>query len=307
MESLVLKLQADCMDQNQSVTTILREAWAVAKKLDLRDFVDVLHKELNGYFDADDVPNYRVLTGELKALNPSVGYIPVLIRDPAVDKSLTQKPVLTSIPEIEDLLSKPNASSSMISQFPSSVATKIMELFEMDFVPSLHVPSSAMRRIVETVRNTVLNWSLELEKNKIFGDGLSFSQSEKQAASTHISNSTVILGDMNSSVIQSQIAGNASASINDDHPAWQLVKEIIDHLNDNRDELNALLDSTQDLDNSVSELSDIINDKKKDAGKASRLLKGIKDILSSAAKSLIASGIIYQIEQVLPQLVASVG
>ena len=47
----------------------------------------------------------------------------------------------------------------------------------------LEVPRSALVAIVDHVRTTVLDWALELEQRGIAGDGRSFTQREREAAS----------------------------------------------------------------------------------------------------------------------------
>jgi hypothetical protein len=50
---------------------------------------------------------------------------------------------------------------------------------------------------VTTVRNKILDWSLELEANGVLGIGLLFNQKEKEAASMTVQNITNIHGNVN--------------------------------------------------------------------------------------------------------------
>ena len=63
----------------RSGRALLKQARETAKKLGVESFEQTLQRELNGYSSLDDIPAYRVLSGELVALNPYQGYIPVII------------------------------------------------------------------------------------------------------------------------------------------------------------------------------------------------------------------------------------
>ncbi len=62
---LILKLQAEAANPDASVTNLLRMAKRAATKLNLKDALVWIERELNGYMDVkvDDLPPYRRLTG----------------------------------------------------------------------------------------------------------------------------------------------------------------------------------------------------------------------------------------------------
>lgn len=68
--SLVLDLQKDAIDSNLAVTDLLRKAKVAAKKLRVADFEEWIDSELFGYEEADTIPPYRRLRGELRASTP---------------------------------------------------------------------------------------------------------------------------------------------------------------------------------------------------------------------------------------------
>lgn len=73
MPSLVLELQHDALDEKTAVSSLLRKAIAVARKLGVSDADHWLNHELNGYPKEADVPPYRVVLGEQRAKNPMRG------------------------------------------------------------------------------------------------------------------------------------------------------------------------------------------------------------------------------------------
>ena len=77
-EGIVLQLQAEALDENVDIETLLRKAYLVARKLQLRDFENWISLEQNGYKETP--PDYRIIGGELQAWNPYQGWIPVVIQ-----------------------------------------------------------------------------------------------------------------------------------------------------------------------------------------------------------------------------------
>jgi hypothetical protein len=61
---------------------------------------------------------------------------------------------------------------------------------------SRHVPSTAMAGIIDKVRTIVLKWALELEKQGILGEGMTFSDAEKQKATSPSISIQNFMGEM---------------------------------------------------------------------------------------------------------------
>jgi hypothetical protein len=67
----------------------------------------------------------------------------------------------------------------------------------------LQLSTTAFRGILENVRSKLLDWTLELEKQGVLGENMSFNQAEKQIAHNitvnNIEKFTVILGNVSQS------------------------------------------------------------------------------------------------------------
>src|SRR5690554_5870436 len=79
----VIQLQEEAMKTNSSITSLVRMAYVIARKLKLIEFGEWLQYELNGYQDyqGNEWPPYRTVSGELMGWNPYRGWIPVVIND----------------------------------------------------------------------------------------------------------------------------------------------------------------------------------------------------------------------------------
>lgn len=206
MTSLVLELQRDTMDQGQDVAVILRKAMVVASKLQLEDFKVWCAQEMGGY-ENGNIPSYRFVSGQLKALNHYNGWIPVIMEDADVQNALSKRAIGQPISELEHIV---KTSGDGVLQVPLShdVLTQVFsrsESYQLGMIPTLLVGRNQIAGIVHAVRNKVLEWSLELEQRGILGEGMTFSVDEvKQASGAvyNIGSFTGVLGDIAHSQLQ---------------------------------------------------------------------------------------------------------
>lgn len=210
MTPLVLQLQVLAAEGSAFVAEVLRKARMVAMKLRLDDFNRWITYELHGYDDIekiDQIPNYRIIYGDLRAHNPLNGLLIPIRFNPETTRNFSRIYVYQSIGDLEDLV----ADRSRTLQFPCSeqqVARihRMMDPLHREWLlPFRRVAPSQIVGILDRVRNIILDWSLELELKGILGDGMTFSDAERQKAKTEIQiqNFQGILGDVqNSSVAQ---------------------------------------------------------------------------------------------------------
>ena len=213
MSSLVLELQAAAIDHERKVDELLRMALVVATKLKQDELRAWCEKELKGY-GREQVPAYRVVRGELKARNPFHGWIPVMVTDAELMRRLTERPVGSSISELEHLLDKREQGGHLHMPLPHEELLAIFgdsQEFRLGMVPTLLVGSSEVHGIVAAVRDALLAWSLDLEQKGILGENMTFSREEVRKAehiTYNINSFTGVLGDITGSQVQ---VGNYNA------------------------------------------------------------------------------------------------
>lgn len=214
MPSLVEELQRDALDAKVGIADLLRKALVVATKLNLRKFRWWVEKELDGYVSGD-VPNYRVVMGAVKALNPFRGYIPFICEDAELARTISMRHERSPIGTIQELIER--GESSYVCNFDPQLQNLLMQGHEFPMLPTLHISRSAYVRIVESVRNELLRWSLKLEADGIVGDGMSFSQEEKATAAEKAeelspSVNITVIGTMTDSAVQQGSSGSQQSS-----------------------------------------------------------------------------------------------
>ncbi|PBP83936.1 hypothetical protein [Pseudomonas syringae] len=203
MDSLVLGLQKDVLDRSIHITDLLRKALLVSKKLKITDIESWLNSELNGYIDKE-IPDYRIVYGELKAFNPYRGWIPVQVGD-GWDKMILQQNIFLSVSQIENLADK-SKQGTFVIKFPSAQANIIMGIMGQQFEPALYVPIHQLIKIIDTTKTKILEFALDLEEKGILGDGIVFSKDDQIKAQT-INYNTINIQTMKDSTIQQDTDG----------------------------------------------------------------------------------------------------
>ena len=194
--SIVLKLQKKCLDKNEDLQSLLREALVISTKLKLNDFKKWINDELKGYDDYLSVPKYRKISSTLKFRNPYHGYIPAIIENEKLGNLLTQDNITQSVSELAQLY-KADSNELRLTILPS-IEKEIMDIFNTDFIPAKFIYTTQIYGIIEQVRNLLLEWTLKLEEDNILGnDDLIFSEIEKETAKNiHIENFNGVMGDI---------------------------------------------------------------------------------------------------------------
>jgi hypothetical protein len=215
MSSLVLELQRDATEKSVSESDLLRKALVVARKLRVTEIQQWLTNELNGYPVGATVPAYRTLRGELRAHNPYRGWVPLHMSNSEQAEALSKSSTSQPISELEDPVR--GESGTIYVKFPKKTERNIMRRMDLPMEPAVLLAGSQIRGLLDTVRNIVLDWALDLEEKGISGEGMSFTVEEKQQASTttvninnpvNFNNQGTIVGSMDESQIQNNSSGS---------------------------------------------------------------------------------------------------
>ena len=180
---IVRKLQADAINQDISVSSLLRTAKVIATKLDLENALVWIDRELDGCLSlpTEELPPYRQLTGDVEGYNPYHGWQAIHFQNPEHARAFSKAPIGISIGAIEEDL---KGGRTGHFQFTISPETKsqLVNALEYPADVRLRLGYGAVYNIVDAVRNLVLNWCLELEKAGIVGDDMEFSPDDKREA-----------------------------------------------------------------------------------------------------------------------------
>jgi hypothetical protein len=177
---LIRKLQAEAANPDASVTNLLRMAKIAATKLNLKDALVWIDRELNGYMDlkVEDLPPYRRPMGIPEGYNPVHGWQPIQFQSRKTADIYSQANIGIALGAIEQSIAEPSGGSYAFPYSPEEkIAIQEFLTFPVDVCISLE--RSQLWNIVEQVRNLILNWSLELEKAGVLGEDMHFNEQEK--------------------------------------------------------------------------------------------------------------------------------
>lgn len=137
--SPVIELQALASDPNSDIVAVLMKAKMIAIKLDLKDLVDWIELELNGYPNIASTPDYRSGQGILKAFNPVNGWIPVDLgtSDPKFTKHFTTFALTESVSSMAHSKVKEAGTVSLTVPAPLLRCFYLVSVQDMRFVGSL--------------------------------------------------------------------------------------------------------------------------------------------------------------------------
>lgn len=287
MAGIVIELQQEVLKQDCDIVNVLRRAHVIATKLQLTEFDSWITHELNGYPNQEVCPEYRKIKGVLKAFNPYQGWIPAMISDIEMETDVCERKMANSISEIVSLCQEEN---DLLSEFTGAQTEILNKIFRTTFPMkyALFIPRTSVMDIIEKVKNTILEWTLKLEEKGIIGDNMTFTEKEKNTATsipqtinnyygdTKIVNSsgdntTVVAGDNN----------NVSFSYEKASKIIEEIEKSINNENLNQDDLETAKDILVDIRNKI--------DQKKKPSIIKVTLSGLKDFLIGAGANVAAA------------------
>lgn len=185
---IVIDLQAEVLNNDSDILSLLRKAKLISRKLKLKSFEKWVEDELNGYEELNDIPQYRKVSGEVKAWNPYRGWIPIIFADTEFAEMLNTRILGHSVSILKSLLE--SDSEMVVIGFTDSQNNIISKGSDFEAKYYLHVAKNSIIGIIERVKNEILEWSIILEENGIIGENLKFTNEEVTIAqnSTQITN-----------------------------------------------------------------------------------------------------------------------
>ncbi|MDF9390454.1 hypothetical protein EXZ60_16730 [Vibrio sp. 1151_11] len=212
MNSAVIDLQRNALNHKYPLSNLLREAYVIATKLNVVEFKSWVHCELNGYKGDIEIPEYRKSRGELKGYNSYRGWVKAMLPNQEWEDLITLTHTSQSISEISMLTA--SGENYVVQNFGAEHLASLQQLFNNGTDMKLFIPMTSMHNILESVRNTIIDWSLRLESEGILGEGLQFTTKEKELASMStnikIDNFQGVLGDISNSSLTQHLDMNIS-------------------------------------------------------------------------------------------------
>lgn len=268
----------------------------VSRKLGVDAIEGWIRHELNGYPLNDDVPDYREIHGLIKVWNPYHGWQPLNFGDPKQAERLSKRKIMQPVGELDVLLENKGGGELQVP-FPQHIVNSLMKGMSVPLQPTLHFSNTEIVGILDTVRNTVLEWALELEKKGVIGEGMTFSKEEQKAAGQVTHQITYNIGSMQNSQLQQDSPG-ASQNL---HVGADLSKivALISEIKDSMGQFGLNSDFENELKTEISTIEIQSKSPKPKSSIISESLKSIRSILESATGNIAAASFLAQIANLL--------
>ena len=204
------------LDRSVSTTDLLRRARVASSKLGIGSATRWVEQEMNGYEDVApaDLPSYRVIHGHPQFFNPVRGWCPIITHDEWLARVMSTGYLFQPIGELEQLAKEGKGG---LFHLPHNIKLNELITAQIGFAAQSAVTFSrtSVWGVAERVRTLILDWSLELERVGVLGEGMSFTLNEKTKAvavtNNYFAQNIGVAGDVDggSTVQNNQVAGAA--------------------------------------------------------------------------------------------------
>ncbi|WP_377941154.1 hypothetical protein [Alicyclobacillus fodiniaquatilis] len=295
MPSVVLELQQKSMLDQVSISELLRMTLVVAHKLSVSEFSLWAQQELDGYtrIVSDPVPQYRHVHGQLWARGQTATeYVPVETFSELTNVAETHIEK-TSIPQLELLLSE-NKDKVFRRDFSAEALNKLNEIgYGEQF--ALYVHRAEFHLILQTIRQHILTWTLQLTDEGILGQGIQFSEQEKRVAQEHHEHLTINAPGGRIQIQRDTTHSTQTMEIHglDIQQLQTLTEQIRTHLEQTGLEEEEQSEALRE----IHTLTEQVQSGSPQPGVISKSLTIIKRILENASSSVVATGLLALIDK----------
>src|SRR6202012_2389121 len=159
---LIKDFQRDILQSQKTTSELLRTAKVISVKLGLNDVAEWIAAELNGYAN-NKIPQYRFFTGgQLLILNPYHGWRPA-------GRLQGKFPISQSVSQLEAL----SSAKKIVLPLTRDQHYPINDDDGLDineWQQQVELSAVQLKGILSSIRDKLLDWSLDLEKRGITGE-----------------------------------------------------------------------------------------------------------------------------------------
>lgn len=173
--SLLREIQNDAINSSVDLSTILRKCKVLAARLGNSEFMAWVEHELNGYSSNSDLPAYRIIPN-LQSWGTFVGFAYMCKRLPIPPSTIPEKyrDMVAKIYLNEPISHYSDAAAGshkgqgqIISEWPADLIALVGSNIyrDMNCISAwIEIPSGVIISLVETVRNRILSFALQIEE-----------------------------------------------------------------------------------------------------------------------------------------------
>lgn len=198
---------------------------------------------------------------------------------------------------IAELIALLEKGSLLHFPLPQHIAIDLMADISSASPPTLVVPYTEIVRILDTVRNRVLEWALELEKKGIIGKGMTFSKKEREVADQVTYQTITNIGNMqNSQLLQNSPSASQNFQMGAD---LEQILAFVEEINTKKKALGLDEESANELQAEISTITTQSSSPKPKPKIITEALESIRSILKRVTENATTSVLLAQIEKLL--------
>lgn len=291
LSGVVIELQQEVLKRDVSISDLLRKAYYISRKLEIEDRSTWIRNELHGYSgNTGDFPQYRKVRGHLFIKSQDFGFQQMHVEDEGLFNSLSLKPIYDSVATLE---ATANLGNDIYKPFPNEMKNKLMEYHGIELTPLWGCPNSSFISILDSVKNRILEWTFELEKNSVLGENMSFSNDEKESAkSITYETNNYINAPLNNSQLQQNSSGSTqSLNVTLKDSSLEQVCKFVKYFDENREELDIEEDKIKEIESDVSTLKSQLDSPKPKTSIINETIKSLRSVLEGVTGSVVASNL----------------
>jgi hypothetical protein len=207
----------------------------------------------------------------------------------AKDEALFSKCLVgQAIGELEALVK--DRKGNLEFSFPADMQNFLMKGSNLPLPPTRHVSQAAIVGVIGATRDLVLGWCLDLERDGILGEGLTFNAKEKEMASN--ANYTINYhGPVGNSQIQ-QNTQSSTQTMSVSHSDLKAVAEFLDGLRGHLADLKLNKESIAQLEADIRATESQLKAPHPSAVVIRECLRSVRNILEGCAGSVLAAGLL---------------
>lgn len=300
MPAIVPELIEMATSRTVSTTDLLRKSLVVSERLALPNFSKWINFELNGYKE-NQTPEYRKLKWEIKLLTtsgqplpPSAALAQLINREIEINITEPIHEIEISVNDKEELFREINIENKKIYK-ACEIQGSIKYINEIEISRGRRLaatlPAKKAQGICENVRTKILNIALDLEKNGIKGNGMTFNNEEKEIARS------VVITNNNGQI---QISSSGSNQTQTKTVDTKKLCELVSALRKALDKDNSMSsDGRRELESELATLEAQAQSPKPKWPIVKETALSLKSILENAAGSALASAALPLLSQFL--------
>ena len=292
--SLIKIIQKQILDDTCRVSTFLLSAKLIATKLNQKEILSWLEKEINGYssddIENDKLPAYRFLSHRPQFYNDFYGWRPVFWN------GLPACPITDSLTKLQRLIDQ---DGEIVIHMGGPIREEISKQIGFETQVRLSLERSSIGAIIDSVRDSILEWSMALEAEGITGDGMDFPQDQIEKASQmvvtiHNSGNMNGLGFGDSNSISAHQGDVSTSSVDNSK-----VRDLISHIKPIIDHVGLPPDALKDANDAISSLDEQLAQEAPEPSLVKSNLVLLRESLIQASIPMLTNGVIQTIQNML--------